>query len=47
MKLKIDTQKSAEAVSEFLQKTSDIGKKTIADVQAGAIALSEKTKQDS
>lgn len=47
MKLKIDTQKSAEAVSGFLQKTSDIGKKTIADVQAGAIALSEKTKQDS
>ena len=46
MKLKIDTQKSTEAVSGFLQKTSDIGKKTIADVQAGAVALSEKTKQE-
>ena len=46
MKIKIDTQKSAEAVSGFLQKTSDFGKKTIADVQAGANAFSEKTKQD-
>lgn len=46
MKIKIDTQKGAEVVSGFLQKTTDISKKTIADVQAGAVALSEKTKQD-
>ena len=47
MKLKIDTKKGADAVSEFLQKTSDLSKKTIADVQAGANDLSEKMKQDS
>lgn len=46
MKITIDTQKGAEAVSGFLQKTSDLGKKTVSDVQAGAIALSEKAKQD-
>jgi len=46
MKLKIDTKKGAEVVSGFLQKTSDVSKKTLADVQAGAVALSEKTKQD-
>lgn len=46
MKISIDTKKSVEAVSGFLQKTSDISKKTIADVQAGAVALSEKSKQD-
>ena len=39
MKINIDTKKGADAVSELLQKT-------IADVQAGAVALSEKTKQD-
>ena len=47
MKITIDTKKSAEAVSGFLQKTSDLGKKTVSDVQAGAVALSEKAKQDS
>lgn len=47
MKINIDTKKGAEAVSDFLQKTSDISKKTIADVQASAVALSEKSKQDS
>lgn len=46
MKINIDTKKGAEAVSGFLQKTSDLSKKTIADVQANAAALSEKTKQD-
>ena len=46
MKITIDTKKGAEAVSGFLQKTSDKSKQAIADVQAGAAALSEKTKQD-
>ena len=47
MKITIDTKKGAEAVSGLLQKTSDLGKKTVSDVQAGAVALSEKAKQDS
>lgn len=47
MKITIDTKKGAEAVSGFLQKTSDFSKKTISDVQAGANDLSEKIKQDS
>lgn len=47
MKITIDTKKGTEAVASFLQKTSDKSKQTIADVQAGAIALSEKSKQDS
>ena len=47
MKITIDTKKGAEAVSGLLQKTSDLGKKTISDVQAGAVALSDKAKQDS
>lgn len=47
MKITIGTKKGAEAVSGFLQKTSDLGKKTVSDVQAGAVALSEKAKQDS
>ena len=47
MKFTIDTSKITEAVSEFGQKTSDKSKKAIADVQASAVAFSEKTKQDS
>lgn len=47
MKITIDTKKGAEAVTGFLQKTSDAGKKALADVQAGAAALSEKNKQES
>lgn len=47
MKFTIDTKKGAEAVSGFLQKTSDKSKQAIADVQAGAVAISEKSKQDS
>ena len=46
MKITIDTKKGAEAVSGFLQKTSDLGKKTFSDVQASANAFSEKAKQD-
>lgn len=47
MKINIDTTKEKEAVSKFLQKTSDFGKKTVSDVQTGAVALAEKSKQDS
>ena len=47
MKINIDATKEKEAVTRFLQKTSDLGKKTVSDVQASAVALSEKTKQDS
>ena len=47
MKITIDTKKEKEAVSKFLQKTSDFGKKTVSDVQTGAVALVEKSKQDS
>lgn len=46
MKIKIDTKKGAEAVSDFLQKTGDLSKKTINDIQQGAVSLSEKTKHD-
>ena len=46
MKITIDTKKGAEAVSGLLQKTSDLSKKTISDMQASAVALSEKAKQD-
>ena len=46
MKINFDTKKGAETVSGILQRTSDFGKKTMADVQAGAVALSEKTKQE-
>lgn len=47
MKLKIDTQKGAEAVVGLLQKTTDVSKKAASEVQKGAIALSEKAKMDS
>ena len=46
MKFTIDTSKIAEAVSDLGQRTSDKGRKAIADVQAGAAALTEKTKQE-
>lgn len=47
MKISIDTKKEKEAVSKFLQKTSELSKKTVSDVQSSAVALAEKTKQDS
>lgn len=47
MKITIDTKKGAEAVSGFLQKTSDKSKQAIADAQASAAAISEKSKYDS
>lgn len=47
MKLKFDTQKGAETVANLLQKTTDVSKRAADEVQKGAIALSEKAKQDS
>ena len=47
MKINIDTKKGAEAVSNILAKTSDMSKKAVEEVQRGAVALSEKAKQDS
>lgn len=47
MKINFDTKKSAEAMSAFLQKTSDAGKKALDEAQKSAVAMSEKAKQDS
>ena len=46
MKLKIDTKKSAEAVSIALQKTTELGKKAVGSVQQSAKALSDKSRAD-
>ncbi len=46
MAIKFDTEKSKEAFSSFLKKTSEVGK-TVADgVQKSATELSEKMKED-
>ena len=47
MKINIDTKKGKEAFLKVLQKTSDAGKKAVADIQQGAKELSAKTKNDS
>lgn len=47
MKINFDTKKSTEAMSAFLQKTSDAGKKALDEAQKSAVAISEKAKQDS
>lgn len=47
MKINFDTKKSTEAMSNFLQKTSDMGKKALDEAQKSAVAMSEKAKQDS
>ena len=46
MKINIDTKKGKEAFSKVLQKTSDAGKKAVADIQQGAKDFSDKQKQD-
>ena len=46
MKLKIDLKKGTEAVSEALQKTSEISKKLSDTVQEKAKDLSEKNKNE-
>lgn len=47
MAINFDTKKGAEKLSGFLQKTSDVGKKALEEAQKGAVALSEKAKEDS
>lgn len=47
MKKIIDAPKYADAISDVLQKTSDIGKKATESVQKSAEAISIKTKNDS
>ena len=47
MKITIDTTKGKEALSKALQKTSEVGKKAVGDIQQGAKELSAKTKNDS
>lgn len=47
MRLKVDTQKSSQAISNVIHKTTDISKKAIASVQNGAKAISEKSKNES
>ena len=47
MKVNIDTKKGKEALSKAFQKTSDISKKAVNDIQHGAKELSEKAKNES
>lgn len=46
MKITIDPKKGVEAVSGALQKTAEIGKKTVDSVQQGVKALSDKSRND-
>lgn len=46
MKINIDTKKGSQALSDILQKTSDVGKKVVVSVQNSAKTLSDKTKND-
>lgn len=47
MAIKFDTEKSKEAFSSFLKKTSEVGKSVADGVQKSATELSEKMKEDS
>lgn len=47
MKINIDTKKGKEALSKALQKTSEVGKKAVDDIQQSAKDFSEKAKNDS
>ena len=46
MAIKFDAEKSKEAFSSFLKKTSEVGKSVADGVQKGATELSEKMKED-
>lgn len=46
MKINIDTKKGKEAFSKVLQKTTEVGKKAVTDIQQGAKEFSEKQKQE-
>ena len=47
MKLKVDTKKSLQAISNITHKTAEANKKAIANVQSGARALFERGKNES
>jgi len=47
MAIKFDTEKSKEALSGFLKKTSEVGKSVAGGVQKSATELSERIKEDS
>lgn len=47
MAINFNTKKGTEKLSDFLQKTTVVGKNAAESVQKGAIALSEKVKEDS
>lgn len=47
MAIKFDTEKSKEAFSGFLKKTSEVSRSVADSVQKGASELSEKVKEDS
>jgi len=47
MAINFDPKKSAEKLSGFLQKTSDVGKKALEEAQKSAVAISERAKEDS
>lgn len=46
MAIKFDTKKSAEKLSGLLQKTTEVGKSAAESMQKGALAISEKVKED-
>lgn len=46
MKITIDTKKGKEALSKALQKTSEVSKKAVDDIQQSAKEFSEKQKQE-
>ena len=46
MKISIDTKKGKETLSKVLQKTSNVSKKAVADIQQSAKEFSEKQKQE-
>lgn len=47
MAINFDPKKGAEKLTDFLQKTSDAGKKALEEAQKSAVAISEKAKEDS
>lgn len=47
MEIKIDTQKGTEKLTGLIKKASEVGKNVAENAQKGAVALSEKVKEDS
>ena len=46
MKINFDKKKTTDAVTNILQKTSDVGKKMAVEVQNSAKDIVDKTKND-